>query len=407
VSTTSPVQQIAARVGSISDTTRLFFDFIREFRFDEMDADPEVGNFAFGNPQEMPLPGFVDALHRAVEPRDKDWFAYKRSEPEAQEIVAAALRDELGIPFEPADIAMTSGAFGALATAIQLTVDPGDEVIISLPPWFFYESMIAAAGGVTIKVPVDRETFDPDLAAIEAAITPRTRAIIVNTPNNPTGRIYPPETLERLATILAEASSRNGRPVYLISDEPYRRIRFDGAPFHSPLAFYPFALMTYSYGKILLTPGQRIGYLAMPPTMPNREVMRGAIEAVQFAAGWLFPNAILQHAIAELEMLSIDLDHLKRKRDRMVTALREIGYDVHAPESTFYLLPRSPWEDDMAFARELAARKVLVLPGAVTEFPGFFRISLTASEAMIERALPRFADAFRHARENPEPSVVR
>jgi aspartate aminotransferase len=392
--------QLASRVDSISHAAGSFFDWLDQSGFFE-EAASDVDDFVFGNPQEMPIPAFVDALQRAAEPRNKDWFAYKMSEPASQEVVAAALREELGMPFEAADIAMTTGAFGALAAALQLVVDPGDEVIINLPPWFFYEAMVVAAGGVPVKVAVDRETFDLDLAAIEAAITPRTRAIIVNTPNNPTGRIYPPETLRALAGILEAASARNGRPVYLISDEPYRRIRFDGAPFHSPLAFYPFSLMTYSYGKILLAPGQRIGYLALPPTMPNREAMRRAIMTVQFASGWLFPNAILQHAIADLETLSIDLDAMHRKRNRMVSALRGIGYDVRVPEGTFYLLPRSPWEDDMAFSRELAARKVLVLPGTVTEFPGFFRISLTASEEMVEHSLDGFAAAMDRARAQP------
>jgi aspartate aminotransferase len=398
---TSMDRQVATRVGAVSRAADTFLGWMARPEYAALAADPEVANFAVGNPQEMPLPDFVDTLRRAAEPRDKDWFAYKFSEPEAREVVAAALRAELGIAFEPDDIAMTTGGFGALATAIPLLVDPGDEVIINLPPWFFYEPMIAAAGGVTVKVSVDRETFDLDLAAIAAAITPRTRAIIVNTPNNPTGRIYPPATLERLAGILTAASERHDRPVWLIADEPYRRIRFDDAPFHSPLAYYPYALMTYSYGKVLLTPGQRLGYLAMPPTMPNREAMRQAIQVMQVAGGWLFPNAIMQHGIAGFERLSIDLAAMQRKRDRMVPALREMGYDVHAPEGTFYLLPRSPWADDMAFGRELAARKVLVLPGTVLEFPGFFRISLTASEPMIERGLDRFAAAMDHARAQP------
>lgn len=401
-------QYVAARVGSLTSAMQWFLSFVEETAYFERSSDGSIDNFAFGNPQEMPQPGFVDALQRAAAPHDKDWFAYKLSEPESQAVVAAALQDELGIPFEPADIAMTTGAFGALAVALQVFVDPGDEVIINLPPWFFYETQIASAGGVAVKVPVDRATFDLDLDAIDAAITPRTRAIMINTPNNPTGVIYPPETLERLAAMLTEASERNGRPIYLISDEPYRRIRFDGAPFASPLAFYPYAVMAYSYGKVLLTPGQRLGYLALPPDMPNREAVRAAIQVAQVAGGFLFPNAVMQHGIADFEGLSIDLDRLTRKRERMVGALREIGYEVHRPQATFYLLPQSPWEDDWAFTRELAARNILCLPGTATELPGYFRISLTASEEMIERSLPGFADAFQYASTHqPAASPVR
>lgn len=398
--------QISQRIEHLTYAMRWFLTYLQDTSYDELVNDPRTDNFALGNPQDMPLPGFVETLHRAAEPRNKDWFAYKLSEPESQEVVAAALREELGLPFEPDDIAMTNGAFGALATAIQVVVDPGDEVILNLPPWFFYEVQIANAGGVPVKVPVNRGTFDLDLDAIEAAITSRTRAIIVNTPNNPTGVIYTPETLQRLAEILTRASERNGRPVYLISDEPYRRIRYDGAPFTSPLACYPFSMMSYSYGKILLTPGQRLGYLALPPTMPNREAMRSAIQIEQITAGFLFPNAIMQHGIAEFERLAIDIEALRRKRDRMVGALREIGYEVHSPQATFYLLPKSPWQDDMAFTRELAARHILCLPGSVAEIPGYFRISLTASEEMIERSLPGFADAFHYASTH-EPAAAK
>ncbi|HLU35825.1 MAG TPA: aminotransferase class I/II-fold pyridoxal phosphate-dependent enzyme [Thermomicrobiales bacterium] len=358
-----------------------------------------MNNLVLGNPQEMPLLPLVDSLQRNATPRNKDWFAYKFSEPESQSVVAASLRDELGIPFEPEDIALTTGAFGALSVALQTVVDPGDEVIINLPPWSHYEALTVAAGGVPVKIMVDRESFDLDLEAIAAAITPRTRVVIVNTPNNPTGKIYPKSTLERLATILEDASARNGRRIYLISDEPYRKIIFEDTPFTSPLGLYPYAMMTYSYGKVTLAPGQRIGYLALSPDMPDRPDVRKAIRLVQIGLGFLFPNALLQHALPELESMSIDIDHLRRKRDRLVGALQDIGYDVHVPEGTFYVLPRSPLEDDMAFIEMLADRDTLCLPGSVLEFPGFFRVSLTASDEMIERAIPVFADVFRQVKE--------
>ncbi|CAN5809330.1 pyridoxal phosphate-dependent aminotransferase [soil metagenome] len=397
-------QPVASRITELAHAMRHVMTYIDESAYIVKSTDPCVSNFALGNPQDIPLTGVVDALKHAVEPRNKDWFAYKLSEPESQEVVAASLREELGIPFEPDDIAMTNGAFGALAVAIQVVVDPGDEVIFNLPPWFFYVNMVVSAGGVPVKVPVDRNTFDLDLNAIERAITPRTRAIIVNTPNNPTGKIYPPETLERLAAMLTGASHRHGRPIYLISDEPYRRIVFEGNTFHSPLAFYPYAMMTYSYGKVLLTPGERIGYLALPPSMPDRKQLRAAIRTVQFTGGFLFPNATLQHAIADLDTMSIDIERLQRKRDRMVEALREIGYEVHVPQGTFYLLPKSPWDDDWAFMRLLEKHDILCLPGTVLEFPGFFRISLTASEEMIEWSLPGFESAFQYARMQPSPA---
>jgi aspartate aminotransferase len=301
------------------------------------------------------------------------------------------------LPFEPADIALTPGAFGALAVAFRTLLDPGDEVVYSLPPWFLYEPMLLAADAVPVKVRVRSDDHDLDLAAIGSAIGPRTRAVIVNTPNNPTGRIYPPATLRALADLLTDASRRWGRPIWLISDEPYARLVFSEAEFHSPSEFYPYTVISYSYGKVLLTPGERIGWLAISPSIPGRQALRTAIEVSQIASGWLFPNAVLQHAIADLERLSIDLGDLQAKRDRMVAELRAAGYRLRSPEGTFYLWVRSPDPDDQAFCRRLAERQVLVLPGSIFEVPGYFRVSLTASNAMIDRAIPVLREVFDEA----------
>src|SRR5690606_37893060 len=192
-------------------------------------------------------------------------------------------------------------------------------------------SIIVSHGATPVPVAIDSRTYDLDLAAVAAAISPRTRAIIVNSPNNPTGKIYPPATLTELASLLTEASARNGRPIYLLSDEAYSRIVFDGRDFPSPTAFYPDSLLVYTYGKTLLTPGQRIGYIALPPTMTDRQPLREALFAAQIVAGWAFPNALLQHALADLETVSIDMVHLQGKRDKLVAALRKLGYDLQVP----------------------------------------------------------------------------
>jgi aspartate aminotransferase len=361
-------------------------------------GQPGISDFVVGNPHEMPLPGFSDALQRWSVPQHKDWFAYTFSDPSAVAVVAASLRDRYDMAFEEADISMTTGAFGALSTALGAILDPGDEVIYMSPPWFFYDTLVAAAGGEHVGVKVNPDTFDLDITAIQAAITSRTRAVIVNSPNNPTGRIYAPETLQALSRLLSEHSERNGRTIYLISDESYSRILFDDQEFMTPTRFYPNSFLVYTYGKTLLTPGQRIGYLAMPPEMPERESLRVALLMTQVTLGYGFPNALLQHALVDLEQLSIDIPHLQQKRDRMVAALREFGYEVHVPQGTFYLLPRSPLSDDHAFVNLLAERDVLVLPGSMAEMPGYFRISLTANDEMIERALPVFEWAIATAR---------
>ena len=379
-------------VGTLLKDMTAFMDFFLEF--DGREPTPEDCDFVAGNPQELALPEFVEALQRWSVPQDKDWFAYKMSEREAQEPAAEALRERTGVAFQPEDIAMTTGAFGGLAVSLRATVDPGDEVIFLTPPWFFYEAMVHASGATPVRVPLEPPSFDLNIEGIKAAITERTRAVIINTPQNPTGRIYPTEQLEALAEVLREASARNGRPIIWISDEAYCYITYDGHTTPTPAGNYDDTLLVYTYGKTLLTPGQRIGYIAIAPTMPEREDMRMALLATQLAVGFAIPNALLQHALGDIEWpMSIDLKHLQVKRDRMLEALRSYGYEMHTPESTFYLLPRSPDPNDIAFSRKLAADKVFVLPGAVCEIPGYFRISITASDEMIDRALPIFERA--------------
>ena len=356
-------------------------------------GEPGIANFAVGNPQDMPIPAYVDALARALPPQDKDWFAYKMSEPLSQNAVARSLSERTGLDWDPADVAMTNGGFAAIAVTLRAILDPGDEVVFLSPPWFFYEILILAGGGEPVRVRLEPPGFDIDASAIAAAITPRTRAVLVNTPHNPTGRIYSPASLKAVADVLAEASERNGRTVYLMSDEPYNRIVFDGRRFHSPAEVYPATIVNYSYGKTLLAPGMRIGYIATPPAMPDRERLRRDIFTAQIASGWSFPNALLQHAIEELDDLSIDVEAMERRRNRVVAALREMGYATTNPEGTFYVMAQAPIDDDMVFGELLADHGVLVLPGTVVEAPGWFRISLTASDEMVDRGMPGFESA--------------
>ena len=366
-------------------------------RFAELNREPDVSNFAVGNPQEMPLASYVDALERHLEPQDKDWFAYKLSEPASQRTVAAALSARTGLDWDPDDVAMTNGGFAALAVALRALVEPGEEVVFLSPPWFFYELLVLAAGGEPVRVRLEPPAFDLDVDRIAAAITPRTRAVIVNSPHNPTGRIFPRESLEALAAAITDASQRNGRPVWIISDEPYNVIAFDGRSAPSPTEVYPHTVMTYSYGKQLLAPGMRIGFVTVPPTCPSRAEMRDEFFLQQMATGYSWPNALLQHALADIEKLTVDVGALQRRRDRLVPALREMGYEASMPEGTFYTMARSPIEDDEAFSDILARHRVLVLPGTVVEVPGWFRVSLTASDEMVESGIPRFEAARRDA----------
>jgi aspartate aminotransferase len=382
-------QRIAAASSAFDGVANFYFNS----RYADRRFDRDIADFTFGNPHELPLAGIVSALREAAVPHNKDWFAYKTSEEAPQAFLAAEVGKELGLPFEPPDIALTSGAFAAIAVAFRLILDAGDEAIYSEPAWFCYEPTLLAADAVPRTVPLQQPRFDLDIEAIDAAIGPRTRLVIVNTPHNPTGRIYDRDLLGALADRLEQASKRIGRRIFLLSDEPYRRLRFDGRGFVSPASVYPWTLISYSYGKVLLSPGQRLGYLAISPLMPTgeRQALRGAMFAAQMALGWSFPNAIMQYAVPQLDRLSIDVQALSRRRDLLTDVLTKAGHTVLPPEGTFYLWVKWPGGDPERLWNALADRGVFVMPGRLMNAPAYFRISLTASDEMIERALPVFA----------------
>jgi len=241
------MSEISRRVTAAAAAFAPVADFYFRSLYAERRFEAGVADFTFGNPQEMPLDGVVGALREASIPQNKDWFAYKTSEDEPRAFLAENVGRELGLAFEPEDFAITAGAFAAIAIAYRLVLDAGDEAIISEPAWFCYEPTLYAADAVPRKVRLDPVRFDLDLAAIEAAITPRTRLVIVNTPHNPTGRIYDRRSLAALAELLDRASARIGRRIFLLSDEPYRRLRFDGRGFVSPAAIYPWTMISYSW----------------------------------------------------------------------------------------------------------------------------------------------------------------
>lgn len=387
----------ASRAKAAVDVVTTFFA-----RIEALAGDPDALDFTFGNPHELALPALPAAMREQLEPRSVDWFAYKTSEPAAQEAVAAGLRAELGLDFEPDDIAMTQGAFGAISLAFALLTDAGDEVVIPMPGWFCYEPMLHSMNLVPVRAALDAETFDLDVDAIARAITPRTRIVIVNSPSNPTGRVYPKESWDALAVVLEEASRASGRRIWLLSDEPYRRIRFDGVEFASPAAAYPWTVIDYSYGKVLLAPGQRLGYLALSPRVPaaERRELREALMPLGLAIGWGFPDAVMQYSVPVLETVSLDMAELTRKRDRLYGALAGAGFEITRPEGTFYLWGRAPGNDAQAFCDALSARGVYVMSGTLFDQPHHFRMSLTATMEMIERALPAILDVAAGLRED-------
>ena len=369
-----------------------FLRWFAESRFAKKQREEGIADLMFGNPQEMPLPDYVGALTAQIAPRDNAWFAYKMSEPGSTHVVARSLAARTGVAWDPSDVHMTNGGFAAIAVALRTLCEPGDEIIFLSPPWFFYELLVIAAGAVPVRVPIEPPRFDLPVDAIAKAITPKTRAVLVNSPHNPSGRVWSKDDFGALAQVL----DAQPNPIWILSDEAYAKVTFDGRRAASPAEVHPRTFVLYSYGKQLLAPGQRIGYAALPQTLPESErtKLRDDVVMAQCATGFAFPNALLQHALGEIDNLTIDIAALQRRRDRLVPALRELGYETTFPEGTFYLLVRAPYEED-AFVDRLADQDVFVLPGKLVELPGWIRISLTANDAMIEKAISGFAVARR------------
>jgi aspartate aminotransferase len=353
---------------------------------------PDACDFIAGNPQEMAAAEYVEAIQAAMQPTSATYFQYGPPPRASVEAAAKALGPRLGIELRPDDVFLTRGASSGLSVALSTVVDDGDEVIFLSPPWFFYETMIVSKGATPVRVKLAPPRFDVDAGGVEAAITPRTRALIINTPNNPTGRVYTEENLRELADVLRRASEKHGRTIYLLSDEAYGRILFDGRSLVTPARFYPATFMIHTYSKTLLAPSQRLGYMAIAPDMPDQETVRLSIFMNSMMLGAI-PDTGMSNALPALEEMIIDIPAIERRRDRMVDALTEMGYELDSPEGAFYLLVRSPIPDAAAFCDQLTESHVYGLPGDAFEMPGWFRLSLTATDAMVNRALPVFGDA--------------
>jgi len=350
---------LSSRLREIQELVYRTERFFTESEWARRQDDPTICDFVTGHAHEWPLTEMTDALAIGAKPMNVHWFAYKTNDSTACEAVAAALRHSDGLTYRASDIFLTNGATAGLTVALMAFVDPGESVVCLGPAWFFYEALIASAGARPVVVPMRDDRLD--FGAIERALTSETGAFILNTPHNPSGRVFTHRELEDLATLLEEASRRRGRPIPLIADEAYRRIIFDGRAHISPAGLYPSSIVVYTYGKTLLAPGERLGYLAVHPDMPDGARVRAGLYAAQILCGWAFPSAVLQHALPTLERVSIDVARVQARRDRLVAELGAQGYDLRRPEGGLFMLVRSPIDDDRAFARILAERDIFVL----------------------------------------------
>jgi aspartate aminotransferase len=360
----------------------------------ERGAD-KVFDFTLGNPEIEPPPAVLAAARRVLDSDAPHLHAYmpNAGHPRVRAAVAKRMEAATGLPYIANHVLMTVGAGGALNTVLKALLDPGDEVITVAPFFAEYTFYAENHGGRLVVVPPMAD-LTPDVATLEAAITPKTRAILVNSPNNPSGVIYPAATFTAIEAVLARAA----RPIVLISDEPYRELVFDDVPVPQVPPLVTRAIVATSWSKSLAIPGERIGYLAFSPRMPEAAELVEACTFTSRVLGFVNAPALWQWVVAEVGDQVIDVAPYREKRDLMYEGLRRIGYECVKPQGAFYVFPRTPLDDDVAFVRLLADEGVLTVPGSGFGMAGHIRISLTVDRETIVRALPGFERAFRKAR---------
>jgi aspartate aminotransferase len=352
-----------------------------------------VFDFSIGNPNVDPPETFQRALEAVVADCSPGVHGYMPNAGynEARDAVAAYLSNDQGVPVAGENVVMTVGAGGALNVIFRTVMDPGDEAIVSKPYFVEYANYLDNHLAKLVPV-VSKSDFDLDLEAISAAINPKTRVMLLNSPNNPTGRIYPMATLKALGELLQEKSREIGRIIYLVSDEPYRRIVFDGNRVPPVFSAYASTLIATSYSKELSLAGERIGYVAANPTAPGIETIMPGLILANRVLGYINAPALMQRVITRLQGVEVDVTLYQRNRDVLYQTLTEAGYEVFKPEGAFYMFPRSPIADDMAFAKELLEHLVLVTPGSGFGTPGYFRIAFCVEARVVDAALPVFRE---------------
>ncbi|MBI5897165.1 MAG: pyridoxal phosphate-dependent aminotransferase [Desulfobacterales bacterium] len=351
----------------------------------------KVFDFSLGNPNLPPPPQFHDTLRDTVTACGLGDHCYMPQAGYPQVCVAVAdyLAAEQGVRPESADIIMTCGAAGALNVIFKALLDPGDEVIVPTPCFVEYRFYVDNHGGA-IRMVSTKPDFSLDVAAIAEAINPKTKVILINSPNNPTGQIYSAESLAQLGALLKQKSRELDRTLYLVSDEPYRKIVFDGRPVPSIFQAYSESLIATSYSKDLSIPGERIGFAAVNPAATYKSDIRAALALTNRILGFVNAPALMQRVVACLQGTSVDMGQYKRKRDLLCDGLAAAGYTFVTPPGAFYLFPKTPIADDVAFVRELQQELILTVPGSGFAGPGHFRIAFCVDDQTIVNALPGF-----------------
>ena len=356
-----------------------------------------VCDFSLGNPDVEPPREFQAALEEVVSTPmvRKHGYMPNAGYPEVRARVAEQVSREQGVELSGDSVVMSCGASGAMNAALKTILEHGDEVIASVPCFMEYSSYVDNHGGKLVFAP-SLPDFDLDVSAIEGLIGPRTAALIINSPNNPTGRIYPEATLHRLSEMLTRAARKTGRPIYLLSDEPYRKLAYDGTRVPGIMALYPHALVVSSYSKDLSLPGERIGFVAASPEADDAKRLVDGIILCTRILGYVNAPALMQRVVSRIQGISVDVEIYRRKRDLLCSALSSMGYAFDVPQGAFYVFPRAPGGDDLAFVQALQKELILVVPGRGFGLPGYFRIAYCVDTPVIERSLDGFQRVLRN-----------
>jgi len=353
-----------------------------------------VYDFSLGNPNVPPPDEFNQALIDTVTSCGLGDHCYMPNAgyPMVCGSVAQYLSEEQQAPVTDKEILMTCGASGALNIALKAILDPGDEVLTPVPCFVEYKFYADNHGGVLKTVPT-KPDFHLDMDAIDSGITEKTKAILINSPNNPTGQVYPQASLLALGELLEKKSKAFEKTIYLISDEPYRKIVYDDLSVPSIFGAYKESIIGTSYSKDISIPGERIGFVAVNPAATYKEKLLGAMTVANRILGFVNAPALMQRVVACIQGMSVDVSEYKRKRDMLCEGLGSFGYDFITPPGTFYLFPRSPIADDVEFANALKEERILVVPGSGFDGPGHFRIAFCVGDDTIKNAMQGFKKA--------------
>lgn len=360
-----------------------------------------VYDFSLGNPN-LPAPKEVkEAIERILEEEDPV-FLHGYMSNSGYEDVRAAVADSLnrrfGTAFQEENIIMTVGAAGGMNVIMKTLLNPGDEVLTFAPYFGEYRAYVTNYDGILVVVPANTADFQPDLKAFADRITPKTKAVIVNTPNNPTGVIYSEETIRGLADILRRKQQEYGTSIYLISDEPYRELAYDGNEVPYLTKYYDNTIVGYSFSKSLSLPGERIGYLVLPDALDDGDAVRSAANVATRILGYVNAPSLFQRVIMHCLDAQVDVEYYNRNREALYQGLQKVGLDCIKPQGAFYLFVKSPMEDEKEFCAAAKKHNILLVPGSSFDCPGYVRLAYCVSHEMIQRSLPHFAELMQEIR---------